>query len=96
MHSYFQKTEIGKTLGKLRAHSNKGIAQKAKEVVKKWKDDVQETSAPSKSNGSKAEASKPEAKQTPTNNATDRTQAKIAAPARRQSGDGQKMEGNSS
>ncbi|RUP07332.1 transcription elongation factor S-II, partial [Jimgerdemannia flammicorona] len=76
-HPYLthQKTEIGKTLGKLRAHPDTTVSQKAKEVVKKWKDEVQELSGPAKSEGStgnsssKSENSKPEtSKPSSTNN----------------------------
>ncbi|KAI8144239.1 transcription elongation factor S-II [Fennellomyces sp. T-0311] len=35
-----RKTDIGKSLGKLRTNANVPISQKAKEIVKKWKDDV--------------------------------------------------------
>ncbi|KAG2225927.1 hypothetical protein INT45_006623 [Circinella minor] len=35
-----RKTDIGKTLGKLRTNENVQISQKAKDIVKKWKDDV--------------------------------------------------------
>ncbi|CDH51613.1 transcription elongation factor [Lichtheimia corymbifera JMRC:FSU:9682] len=35
-----RKTDIGKTLGKLRTHSDATVSQKAKEIVRKWKDDV--------------------------------------------------------
>ncbi|ORY91286.1 transcription elongation factor S-II [Syncephalastrum racemosum] len=35
-----RKTDIGKTLGKLRTSEDVAVSQKAKAVVKKWKDDV--------------------------------------------------------
>ncbi|KAI9323125.1 transcription factor S-II, central domain-containing protein [Dichotomocladium elegans] len=35
-----RKTEIGKALGKLRTHPDATVSQKAKDIVKKWKDDV--------------------------------------------------------
>ncbi|KAL1921820.1 uncharacterized protein VTP21DRAFT_10462 [Calcarisporiella thermophila] len=35
-----RKTDIGKFLGKLRSHSNADIAAKAKDVVRKWKEDI--------------------------------------------------------
>ncbi|CDS04972.1 hypothetical protein LRAMOSA07502 [Lichtheimia ramosa] len=35
-----RRTDIGKTLGKLRTHSDAAVSQKAKEIVRKWKDDV--------------------------------------------------------
>ncbi|KAI7867853.1 transcription factor S-II, central domain-containing protein [Spinellus fusiger] len=35
-----RKTDIGKTMGKLRTHANATVAQRAKDVVKKWKEDV--------------------------------------------------------
>ncbi|ORZ18040.1 transcription elongation factor S-II [Absidia repens] len=35
-----KKTDIGKVLGRLRSHSDAKISQRAKGIVKKWKDDV--------------------------------------------------------
>ncbi|KAI8332859.1 transcription elongation factor S-II [Chlamydoabsidia padenii] len=35
-----KKTDIGKVLGKLRSHSDTKVSQRAKGIVKKWKDDV--------------------------------------------------------
>ncbi|KAI9029657.1 transcription elongation factor S-II [Phycomyces nitens] len=35
-----RKTDIGKTMGKLRTNPNTAVSQKAKDVVKKWKEDV--------------------------------------------------------
>ncbi|KAG2171759.1 hypothetical protein INT43_008139 [Umbelopsis isabellina] len=35
-----KKTDIGKVLGKLRTHQDVAVAKKAKEIVKKWKEDV--------------------------------------------------------
>ncbi|KAL0074497.1 transcription elongation factor S-II [Phycomyces blakesleeanus] len=35
-----RKTDIGKTMGKLRTNPNSAVSQKAKDVVKKWKEDV--------------------------------------------------------
>ncbi|CAO3687241.1 unnamed protein product [Umbelopsis vinacea] len=35
-----KKTEIGKVLGKLRTHQDIAVSRRAKEIVKKWKDDV--------------------------------------------------------
>ncbi|KAI9364189.1 transcription elongation factor S-II [Pilaira anomala] len=35
-----KKTDIGKTIGKLRTHNNTKLSIKAKTIVKKWKDDV--------------------------------------------------------
>ncbi|CAO3665468.1 unnamed protein product [Umbelopsis ramanniana] len=41
-----KKTEIGKVLGKLRTHSDVAVSRRAKEIVKKWKDDVMSTPQP--------------------------------------------------
>lgn len=38
--NYPQKTDIGKTIGKLRTHKDTKLSIKAKTIVKKWKDDV--------------------------------------------------------
>ncbi|CAO3631282.1 unnamed protein product [Mucor hiemalis] len=35
-----KKTDIGKTIGKLRTHKDTKLSMKAKSIVKKWKDDV--------------------------------------------------------
>ncbi|KAI8874727.1 transcription elongation factor S-II [Backusella circina FSU 941] len=35
-----KKTDIGKTVGKLRTHKDAKVAVKAKDIVKKWKNDV--------------------------------------------------------
>ncbi|KAI8384944.1 transcription factor S-II, central domain-containing protein [Radiomyces spectabilis] len=35
-----RKTDIGKIMGKLRSNANTAVSQKAKEIVRKWKDDV--------------------------------------------------------
>ena len=35
-----KKTDIGKTIGKIRSHKDATLAIKAKTIVKKWKDDV--------------------------------------------------------
>ncbi|KAI9497214.1 transcription elongation factor S-II [Zychaea mexicana] len=35
-----RKTDVGKILGKLRTNADVAISQKAKDIVKKWKDDV--------------------------------------------------------
>ncbi|KAG2205184.1 hypothetical protein INT46_009901 [Mucor plumbeus] len=46
-----KKTDIGKTIGKLRTHKDAKLAIKAKSIVKKWKDDVvQQTSNGNSSN----------------------------------------------
>ncbi|KAL9540200.1 hypothetical protein MBANPS3_009817 [Mucor bainieri] len=49
-----KKTDIGKTIGKLRTHKDAKLAIKAKSIVKKWKDDVvqQNASGNSNTNGS--------------------------------------------
>ncbi|KAI9301439.1 transcription elongation factor S-II [Cunninghamella echinulata] len=39
-HELLKKTDIGKVLGRLRSHSDAKVAQRAKGIVKKWKDDV--------------------------------------------------------
>ncbi|KAI9284539.1 transcription elongation factor S-II [Umbelopsis sp. AD052] len=41
-----KKTDIGKVLGKLRTHSDVAVSRRAKEIVKKWKDDVMSTPQP--------------------------------------------------
>lgn len=54
---YQQKTDIGKTIGKLRTHKDAKLAIKAKSIVKKWKDDVvQQTSSNSNSNSNRPPA----------------------------------------
>ncbi|KAL0144085.1 transcription factor S-II, central domain-containing protein [Mucor lusitanicus] len=47
-----KKTDIGKTIGKLRTHKDPKLAIKAKSIVKKWKDDVVQQSASSSSSSS--------------------------------------------
>ncbi|CAO0797551.1 unnamed protein product [Mucor circinelloides] len=52
-----KKTDIGKTIGKLRTHKDAKLAIKAKSIVKKWKDDVvQQTSSNSNSNSNRPPA----------------------------------------
>ncbi|CAO3614851.1 unnamed protein product [Cunninghamella blakesleeana] len=39
-HELLKKTDIGKVLGRLRSHTDAKVSQRAKGIVKKWKDDV--------------------------------------------------------
>ncbi|KAL1926290.1 hypothetical protein VTP01DRAFT_5987 [Rhizomucor pusillus] len=57
-----RKTDIGKVLGKLRTNEDAAVSQKAKLVVKKWKDDVQSASNNKKTESS---ATKPAEKPSP-------------------------------
>ncbi|KAK4514553.1 uncharacterized protein ATC70_002151 [Mucor velutinosus] len=49
-----KKTDIGKTIGKLRTHKDAKLAMKAKSIVKKWKDDVVQQSNNSNSSNNKS------------------------------------------
>ncbi|KAI8341017.1 transcription elongation factor S-II [Chlamydoabsidia padenii] len=54
-----KKTDLGKVLGKLRSHSSTKISQRAKGVVKKWKEDVVGAAPSKKSWSSSSKASSP-------------------------------------
>ncbi|KAI9249425.1 transcription elongation factor S-II [Phascolomyces articulosus] len=81
-----RKTDVGKTLGKLRTNENVTISQKAKDIVKKWKDDVMlstkakaTAAASSKSSGSST-ASTANKTSSPSSNTTSRRTSATSSP----------------
>ncbi|KAI8089003.1 transcription elongation factor S-II [Halteromyces radiatus] len=79
-----KKTDIGKVLGKLRSHSDAKVSQRAKGIVKKWKDDVVNAgvipsrkssvaSQPSQSSSPTSSPPKTPTTQLPSNNGPPRT-----------------------
>ncbi|EAL68293.1 RNA polymerase II elongation factor [Dictyostelium discoideum AX4] len=52
-----KSTDIGKSVGKLRAHKDIGISSQSKELIDKWKQDIEGTSATTTSSSSSSSSS---------------------------------------